>query len=104
MTHFRLRDALDNLQKKRAPANLEETYLQAKQRFTKRLELIRGTEQGRELRRYRNNLMKRTYNKAGDIGVITARRASGDPYTHFPDEFELLHKRLDEMGVASCFG
>lgn len=86
----------------RTPPVGEESLEEQRARFNRRLSMIRGTEEAKRIKHYRNFLMRRTYNKAGDLPEVSSARPRGDKYYRLPDEFELLHRRLDEYGVAEC--
>lgn len=105
---LRLGDALRNfgrartLTVDRTPPVAEESLTEQRERFNRRLQLIRGTEDAKRIKHYRNHLMRRTFNAANDIPEVSAARARGDKYYRLPDEFKLLHERLDEYGVDQC--
>ena len=86
----------------RTPMVAEESLEEQRARFNRRLSLIRGSEECKRIKHYRNHLMRRTHNEAGDIPEVSATRARGDKYYRMPDEFRLLHQRLDEYGVDEC--
>ncbi len=85
------------------PAARQETEEQARARFNRRLATIRGTAEAKEIKHYRNKLMRRKWSPDGGLGIVTARRERGDAYTQFPDQFRKLNERLDMLGVAPCF-
>lgn len=104
MASNRLRGALQSLRDITSPRTRVESIEAQRKRFNKRLQLVDDPNIKRDLKHYRNQLMRRTFNSRGDLGEVTHRRARGDEYRHFPDEFELLHKRLDKYDIPPCFG
>lgn len=106
MASNRFRSAMENFRaaSPKPVAPRQETEEQARARFNRRLATIRGTPEAKQIKHYRNKLMRRTWSPDGGLGVITARRERGDAYTQFPDQFRKLNERLDQMQVAPCYG
>lgn len=70
-----------------------------RERLNRRVASIRGTETARLLRRYRNNLMKRSSVTADQPVGATSVAGERKTYWHRDDEVKLCHEFLDTHQV-----
>lgn len=70
-----------------------------RERLSRRIHLITGTETARALRRYRTQINKRTEILKRQVDAIPVETAKGLRY-RASDEVALLHVFLDQQGIA----
>ena len=71
-----------------------------RERLNRRIGAIRGTDTARDLRSYRNRLMRKAP-KAGEATTASSAPGAKRDYWHWEDEIRLCHDFLDGRNVPA---